>query len=224
MGNMNNIMQRFQLLFLIGLMPGLGASLASAAPKEVKPLQQWKGNLANRELMKVAANLLTSQAQFEKLWKAWRPDEKLPAVDFTKEIALVDTTVGSVLNFRATLDDNGNLRTMAMATKDLRPGFRYVISTVSREGIKTVNGKELAPAAPQTTQPKPQLPKPGNVSWDELKLVLQHGAVKMVGQTHARQVSVVLEDNQTYRATEPAIDDVIKFLREIGKTVPIATE
>jgi hypothetical protein len=30
-----------------------------------------------------------------------------------------------------------------MATRDLRPGFRYVIATVSREGVKTVNGKQL---------------------------------------------------------------------------------
>jgi hypothetical protein len=25
----------------------------------------------------------------------------------------------------------------------LRPGFRYVIATVPKEGVKTVNGKEL---------------------------------------------------------------------------------
>jgi hypothetical protein len=30
-----------------------------------------------------------------------------------------------------------------MATRDLRPGFRYVITTVSREGVKTVNGQTL---------------------------------------------------------------------------------
>jgi hypothetical protein len=30
-----------------------------------------------------------------------------------------------------------------MATRDLRPGFRYVIATVSRAGVKTVNGKKL---------------------------------------------------------------------------------
>jgi hypothetical protein len=30
-----------------------------------------------------------------------------------------------------------------MATRDLRPGFRYVIAIVSRKGVKTVNGKRL---------------------------------------------------------------------------------
>jgi hypothetical protein len=198
-----------------------GGSFAAAAPREVKPLQQWKGSLEDRELMKSAVKCITSKDQFEKLWKAWRANENAPAVDFAKEIAFVDTTVGSVLNFRASLDDNGNLRTLAMATRDLRPGFRYVITTVSREGVKTVNGKELAPAG---GEPKAELPKPGNVTWEELKLVIQNGAVQSVGQTHSRKVTVVLKDGQTYHATEPAIDDVIKYLREIGKNVPIMTE
>jgi hypothetical protein len=29
------------------------------------------------------------------------------------------------------------------ATADFGPGFRYVIATVSREGVKKVNGKDL---------------------------------------------------------------------------------
>ena len=35
---------------------------------------------------------------------------------------------------------------LGAATSDLAPGFRYVIATVSREGVKTVNGKELKEA------------------------------------------------------------------------------
>jgi hypothetical protein len=30
-----------------------------------------------------------------------------------------------------------------MATRDLRPGFRYEILVLPREGVKTVNGKPL---------------------------------------------------------------------------------
>jgi hypothetical protein len=41
------------------------------------------------------------------------------------------------------LDDKGNLSLLSMATLDLRPGFRYVIATVSREGVKTIEGKPL---------------------------------------------------------------------------------
>jgi hypothetical protein len=32
------------------------------------------------------------------------------------------------------------------------------------------------------------------------------------------------QDTKRYEATEHGIDDIIRFLREIGKDVPIATE
>jgi hypothetical protein len=35
------------------------------------------------------------------------------------------------------------LKVLALATRDLRPGFRYQILVVPREGVKTVNGKLL---------------------------------------------------------------------------------
>jgi hypothetical protein len=31
-----------------------------------------------------------------------------------------------------------------LGTRDIRPGFRYVLGVVSREGVKTVNKKDLA--------------------------------------------------------------------------------
>jgi len=64
-------------------------------------------------------------------------------VDFSKQLVVLISTRGSRLRFGATLDGNGNLQVWGMATRDLRPGFRYVIAVVSREGVKTVNGKEL---------------------------------------------------------------------------------
>ena len=56
---------------------------------------------------------------------------------------VITTTSGSKLRLSASLDDKGNLEVLGMATRDLRPRFRYVIATVSRKGVKTVNGKEL---------------------------------------------------------------------------------
>ena len=67
----------------------------------------------------------------------------MPKVDFDKEIVIVSTTRGSQLRLSAQLEDNGNLQILGIATRDLRPGFRYVMGTVSREGVKTVNKKEL---------------------------------------------------------------------------------
>ena len=42
------------------------------------------------------------------------------------------------------LDEKGDLKVLGAATMDLRPGFRYVIAVVRREGVRTVNGRKLA--------------------------------------------------------------------------------
>ena len=86
--------------------------------------------------------VIVSQKGWEKLAKAW--GIKDPAkVDFTKEILVVATTVGSKMSVSTKLDDKGDLKVLALSTRDLRPGFRYAIKSVSKEGVKTVNGKEL---------------------------------------------------------------------------------
>ena len=64
----------------------------------------------------------------------------------------------------------------------------------------------------------------GEVSWEEMKELVRKGNVRTVMQTHSRRVTVLMADGKRYEATEPGIDDIIKFLREIGKDVPIATE
>jgi hypothetical protein len=82
----------------------------------------------------------------EKLWKKWGLEGKVPEVDFQKEIVIVGTTVGSRLSLSAQLDEKGNLQVLGVATRDFGPGFRYVLATVKREGVKSVNGKELKQA------------------------------------------------------------------------------
>ena len=43
----------------------------------------------------------------------------------------------------ANLDDNGDLTVLGLGTRDIGPGFRYVLGVVSRKGVKTVNKKEV---------------------------------------------------------------------------------
>ena len=74
--------------------------------------------------------------------------------------------------------------------------------------------------------PKPKVVKPvgGEVSWDEVKALIQKGKVQSVAQTHSRRVTVIMADGTRYEATEPALDDIIKLIRETKKDIPIATE
>src|SRR5262249_12595063 len=126
-------------LVLVALM----ATDAQAQKKPVKFTKEWKGSVADQNLQKGAPAFITDAKAPEKLWKDWKIADKMPAVDFNKEIVILATTVGSKLNLKASLDDKGNLEVFGMATLDIADGFRYVMATVPREGIKTVNKKEL---------------------------------------------------------------------------------
>jgi hypothetical protein len=120
------------------------APAPAADKKEVKPIKEWKGSVEDQKLRKEAPECITSAKELKKVWEAWKVEGKVPDVDFTKEIVVVQTTTGSRLNLAGgKLDDKGNLEVLAIATLDERPGFRYVIATFPREGVKTVNGKEL---------------------------------------------------------------------------------
>ena len=112
---------------------------------EVKTTNKWEGSVADEKLKKEApeSGVITNAKDFEKLWTAWKLGDKVAKVDFDKELVIVSTTVGSKLSVTPKLDDKGDLKAIAVATRDLRPGFRYVVISVPREGVKTVNGKEL---------------------------------------------------------------------------------
>ena len=89
------------------------------------------------------SSVVTNARDFAKLVKAWKVAEEAPEVNFDREIVLVAKTAGSKLTLKASLDEKGDLKALDLATRDLRPGFRYVIISVPKEGVKTVNGKEL---------------------------------------------------------------------------------
>jgi len=115
----------------------------STMSRPVKFSTEWKGEVADEARLKGAPEVITSNKALEKLWQDWGVAGKAPEVDFAKEIVVVGTTRGSRISLSARLDDKGNLEVLGLATRDLRPGFRYVLAAVPREGIKTVNRKEL---------------------------------------------------------------------------------
>jgi len=133
------------MIMVLALLVVTALPLQAGPPqgKQVKPLQQWSGSVDDLALLKGAPEVILSAAELEKLWQAWHVPGPVPKVDFAENLVLVLTTRGSVLRFGATLDDQGNLQVLGLATRDLRPGFRYVIAVVSREGVKTVNGKTV---------------------------------------------------------------------------------
>jgi len=123
----------------------VGVVGVAAGQTLLKVTNTWMGAVEDEKLAKEMPEngVITNAKDFEKLVKAWKVADKVPEVDFDKEIVLVAKTAGSKVTLSAVLDEKGNLKTGGFASNDLVPGFRYVIISVPKEGVKTVNGKEL---------------------------------------------------------------------------------
>ena len=127
---------------LVGLM-FLALTLPVAAQKKKIDVGKLaSGSVDDEKAIKPES--ITTAKGLEAVWKAWKIDGDVPKVDFTKEIVVAVYSSGSKLNIAgASLDDKGDLTVLGFGTRDLRPGFRYVLGTVSKDGVKTVNKKEL---------------------------------------------------------------------------------
>lgn len=115
----------------------------SSPADEKKPRVELSGSIDDEALQKEmpANSVIVSQKAWEKLARAWGITDA-PKVDFTQEILVVGTWKGSQFDLKPVVKD-GDLMVGAGGTKDLRPGFRWKVMSISREGIKTVQGKEL---------------------------------------------------------------------------------
>ena len=131
-------------LTLLSSAPAMAKENASP-DQEIKPIKEWAGSVEDESLLKEgpAQGFITDEKAFKNVWQEWKLGDKIPAVDFAKELVLVDTTSGSRLNVSVRLTEEGNLKVLGIATRDFLPGFRYRVLLVSREGVKMVNGKEL---------------------------------------------------------------------------------
>ena len=121
------------------------AAVAAADDKKDPPklTVDLSGSIDDAELAKKAPpqNVVVSEKGWEALAKAWNLKDP-PKVDFTKEVLVVATTQGGKLTMNP-VTQAGDLKVVAISTRDLRPGFRYAIKSFSKDGVKTVNGKEL---------------------------------------------------------------------------------
>ncbi|HZZ78474.1 MAG TPA: hypothetical protein VFE62_08145 [Gemmataceae bacterium] len=136
-------MSRLLVLLCAGLLlAAFSTNDALAQKKKIEITKKWSGSVADEKASKPA--VITSAKGLEKVWKEWKAEGEVPKVDFDKNIIVTAYTVGSLLNVNAVnLDDNGNLTVLAIATRDFRPGFRYVLAVVRKDGVKTVEGKAL---------------------------------------------------------------------------------
>lgn len=88
---------------------------------------------------------------------------------------------------------------------------------------------DSAASAADTTSTAP-LPAPidSSITWDKMVGLVRQSpdSIRAVHQIHTRDVTVLFKDGRRYHANEPAIDDIIKLLKQVDPAgrVLIATE
>ena len=127
----------------------LGIALAAATvtrchaqDRKIEITQKWNGSVDDEKAIK--PECIASAKGLAAVWKAWNAQGEVPKVDFDKNLVVAVYSSGSKLNMAgAKLDDKGNLEVLGLGTRHFGPGFRYVLGVVSRDGVKTVNKKEI---------------------------------------------------------------------------------
>lgn len=116
-----------------------------AFPAHGEESTEWQGSVADEALRASVPPLIQSDADLRTLWKSWAQTDAVPTVDFSRDILVIVVSSGSkIMAISTKLDEAGDLKVMAGSTRDLRPGFRFRMQAVKREGVKSVNGKALA--------------------------------------------------------------------------------
>lgn len=114
-----------------------------AQPTKVPVLVLWRGSVDDENLLGEPPAVIGTQQELSDLWHNWKLAGEIPQVDFHEVLVVVQTTRGGRLNLQVR-HTNGALDLLALATRDLRPGFRYVIGVIPRAGLKTIGDKELS--------------------------------------------------------------------------------
>jgi hypothetical protein len=135
-------MFRYRVWASLACLAFIGITSQALEKKKVAIAEKWSGSVENEAVMK--PECITSAKSLAAVWKAWKVKGEVPKIDFTKNIVVAVYSVGSKLDLaKVTLDDVGNLDVVGLGTSDFGPGFRYVLGLVSRDGVITLNKKDL---------------------------------------------------------------------------------
>lgn len=121
----------------------ISALCSAAPPKNLEPIAEWKGSIDDAARQPVPSRVITDAVDLARIWKDWKVTGEVPKINFAESCIVAETTSGSILSIQGRLSEDGDLRTLGMATRDLRPGFRYVLAHFSTKGVKTINGTKI---------------------------------------------------------------------------------
>ena len=119
----------------------------NAEDRKLEPVSSWWGILTEKKLTEMVPKngYITSNAAWKKLWEAWYPNAKLPEVDFTKHLVLVDLGGMYPVDHELRLTGQGDLKIELRYRVPPKRGDGYGIAVIERSGVKTIRGKAIEP-------------------------------------------------------------------------------
>lgn len=121
-------------------------ALANLSADEVIPIRKYSGVLRQNGPAMVApkSGVIVGQAKFAEVWQAWSVGERMPEIDFKKQLVLVATVSGPNRTLSGPLKlVDSDLSYRVMSTKMGGPGFGYLLMLVPRDGVMTINGQPI---------------------------------------------------------------------------------
>lgn len=117
----------------------------NAEDRSIQPVKEWVGLLATQEETKAAPlnRSITTESEWKQLWKAWRPDESLPSIDFSKHIGIVQLGGMYHVRFQLKVSPHGDLKVSWHPLHTPSRGYGYGIAVIERNGILSVEGNAL---------------------------------------------------------------------------------
>ena len=146
----------------VWMMVGCAATATySGEPKDIPILQKWSGdypivhlNRLPQDQQKSRIGYIGNTAIFATFWQAFKPGEKTPEVDFSRNFVVFSRNVdfyNRISIFKITLKD-GVIEILAMETRSALPiedKVAMAIAVIPREGVEFIQaGKERIPIAP----------------------------------------------------------------------------
>jgi len=115
--------------------------MAQEAPQSgPQPLREIRGESLEKVAGEIPEGVISDPAGYDKAWKALGLKESPGPVDFAHEMIFLSTTRGSRISLRLQDEGGGRLRAVAISTRDIRPGLRYLFGVFSKKDWTEING------------------------------------------------------------------------------------
>jgi len=179
----------------------LAAVLVATKPVDV--IDRWDGMIAEETAKTVVGpgDFVADANSFASFWKAWRPSEAVPSVDFASDLVLVGIVPGpNRVLLEPVVDDAGRVSFMVGGTKRGGPGFGYALVRIRRAGVMSVNDKPIAAA--------------GEADGTNVKVigVVRTGLVAVGGETTGMTITT---DSGTYELDTHGDVDLARRLQQL---------